>query len=347
MTDDLAKKLDPRYFMPKVPPPAFSMEQHKDDFETWKRKWQMFLAYTGISRLIVHADGDSAAIQRDKEKALKDIKAGALYAALDKETARMVSAMVIADPDDADQIITALEKRLVESTNIRVHRKLLSERVRRHDETEEEFFEDINRLYSRCKFTLPASAEELHSMMVTETLIRNINDKETQEHLLRLPVTSTLDEVRKTISSVLGARKGARQMTGDEPALTARMDVPARSTDGGRGMAQRQGNEGPTGAKCKSCGTNSHPGKSCWAKDKECFRCRKKGHLSRCCPNPLTPKAANVESGDTAQGEGGMASIATWPAMHNMQVLSVPKGWRQPDPLKRLASTTVEVTPYN
>jgi len=66
-------------------------------------------------------------------------------------------------------------------------------------------------------------------MMVMETLIHNINDKKTQEHLLCLPVTSTLDEVRKAISSVLGARKGARQMAGEELALMARLDVPARS----------------------------------------------------------------------------------------------------------------------
>jgi hypothetical protein len=353
MADEWAKRVDPRFFTPKVSPPAFAFERQKDDFETWKRSWDMFLRYTGISRLQAEVEGDTAEVQRAKRTALKDIKAGALYQAFDDEARRLVEAMAIDDHDDADQIIAALERRLVGSTNVRVYRKQWSERVRRQDESEEEFFEEINRLYARCKFVMPADAEAFHNGQMAEMLIRNVNDKEAQEHLLRLPATATLADVRKTITGILGARKGAQQMRRDEEPAAAAIGAYGRPRQGAAQKPETRASK-PSWSECQRCGIRHDPAR-CPARDETCHNCQQKGHYSRRCRNPSKKKAkatgaaATVPMEEEEVGEasaGAMdAGAQMWSCGGAVQLCRMPAGMRQPDPLPPLDSTTVGVTP--
>ncbi len=94
------------------------------------------------------------------------------------------------------------------STNVRVYLKQWSEQVRHQDESNQKFFKEMNRLYARCKFTVLADAEAFHNGQMAKMLICNVNDKEAQEHLLHLPAMAMLANIRKTITGILGARKG-------------------------------------------------------------------------------------------------------------------------------------------
>ncbi len=350
MADELNKKQDPRLFTRRVPPPAFSFASDKDFFEAWFARWEAFLADSGIDSLQV-ADNVEAT-QAAKTAALKKIKFGALFAAFDSDTARMIEAMAIEDKKDADQIIDALRERTTGSTNVRVYRKMLYERKRQPEESAEQFLEEMRRLCTRCKFERPASKEDYENERLAEAVIMNVNDPEIQEHLLRLKGTATPAEITEMVKTMLSARKGVRQLAG-EAAEAARFDS-SRATGSQRGGSPRRGRgtNGRGGTPCANCGRHHEKG-ACPARGKTCFKCQQTGHFKQYCK-----KADQVERAAAIDAEDREGAAATsmvrgatpgrvWSCQSYAQVVRMPPGVRQPEPLPPLKGTTVQVRPKN
>ncbi len=350
MADELAKKRDPRLFTCRVNPPAFSLAQDKEDFDAWLTSWRAFLTYSGIAAL--KADVGTAEEQTEKAAALKGIRHGALYAAMDKDTIRLVQSMDIEDPNDADSIITALEARTTGSTNTRVYRKLLFERKRRPEETGEEFVEAMRHLANRCGYTLPASREAYIAERMAEALVLNVGDQEIQERLLRLPTTTTPTEIAKEITTMLSARRGAQLLNG-AGAEAARFDG-GKTTGGQRGGTPHggHGSNNRGGSQCTSCGRR-HPKGACPAKGKECFKCHQVGHFGRHCKQTSQSERAAAINGEDEEGAAAASTMRgdtqghMWSCQSYAQVVRMPRGDRQPDLLPPLKGTTVRVRPKN
>ena len=61
-----------------------------------------------------------------------------------------------------------------------------------------------------------------------------------------------------------------------------------------------------TGAKCQSCGSQTHQRKDCWYKDATCKTCGKQGHLAKVCRsgNTQTPRQGSPKGTGKGSGKG-------------------------------------------
>ena len=63
-----------------------------------------------------------------------------------------------------------------------------------------------------------------------------------------------------------------------------------------------------TGAKCQSCGSQTHQRNDCWYKNETCKTCGKRGHLAKVCRNAQTPRHGSAKGTGKGSGESSSKS---------------------------------------
>ena len=360
LDERLALARDPRLYRQRTNPPTFKLED-KETFHVWRTaSWQGFLNREGITKL--RADDADPATQQEKAADLKRILHGALMAALDQPTIALTTTLTIADREDADAIIAALQVHFDGSTNDRVHRKNLLARTRRPNESGEDYAAAIQALAAKVRWAVPADANAVKEEWMAQAIVIGANDSELQQLMLREPATSGFRELSALMCHVLASRTGARTLQSQAaatPETTAWQPKPAqyqrggyrggrgrgRGRGGGRGgqrndQPQQQQQQSTT---CGNCGQQRHQsGETCPASGKECHGCRKIGHFREVCRSE--GRTHNLEDNGEQEDDGAEASAWTGAVLAPCVVVRLP-GTEQPDMLPPLRATKAKVRP--
>ena len=106
--------------------------------------------------------------------------------------------------------------------------------------------------------------------MIRDRLVVGVNDVNIQRKLL--------SEVGLTLERALAIAVGIETATKEAAAMSAHVhggsSIPElHNVDSGK----------PSRERCFRCGDMKHKQQNCFFKEKECFTCKKKGHISKVC----------------------------------------------------------------
>ena len=246
---------------------------------------------------------EERAVKVAKRIALKEAWFGAIYSAIDLPTQQLVQRLPIVDKRDAMQVLDGLQTHLVGTVNDRVRRKAMMARVRKPNESGEDFLAAVRALGAKCKWVVPASAEEMLEEEIARCVIMGVNDQPLQEKLLALP-KATNAEICTLMCQTLSAKadsKTIENIDGGKAETHALQQsvggIKQKQWQQRKQQWQQQQLKGDNSGSCRGCGQKAHTeGRACPAKHVKCFQCNKMGHFADMCQSSAQEQANTAKS---------------------------------------------------
>ncbi|XP_055355955.1 uncharacterized protein K02A2.6-like [Paramacrobiotus metropolitanus] len=226
------------------------------------------------------------------------------------------------NPDDftTAQIVDKLEHAFVKKTNVATEWANYFKLKQEQGESLLDYSNKLRRKAFPCGF--PADVLEKN---MSATFLNGLASDAVREHP-QSKTYSTLEEaldIAEKYELRRSTRKG--QTTVDVARVESGKRNPAgngyRRRDGARGGQRGRdlggarkpaGAEGGKGAACDGCGSTQHAQSDCWAKDAECRKCKKRGHIAKVC-----------RSAQSSSGRQGRDGRRTFLVEEEYEVLSV------------------------
>jgi hypothetical protein len=222
--------------------PKFDLEKDRDNFETWKLKWNDFLVSSNINSI------NKAAVKEEQTKA-------ALTSALSDDTLKWLNGQGF-DPDDlrrAEFVIAKIEEHIQGTTNPYVQVVDLIGRKKSSNESFDHFVTDVCERVKRCALDKVTNVTDWFTTMI---VVANHDDVEVRKKLL-LEKDLKLDTAKAICKEEEKAAKtsrmlGASRTSGEAGASQARAGDSASgisSYQSSRGRGQQRGRGAPRGGR--------------------------------------------------------------------------------------------------
>ena len=186
------------------------------------------------------------------------------------------------------EVLDLVKEHLNPKPNVIVERYQFYNRVRKAGETVPEFVAELRNLSRHCQFTD-------NDEMMRDRLVCGINDVAMQRKLLA--------------ESELDLKRAVRISVGME--LAAKESAAMTSSFGSRELVHNVDQANSKREFCFRCGDDRHKTTDCRFKDKDCYACKKKGHISKVCKSRKKSKQVNSlveeEPSKTTEQSPGMA----------------------------------------
>ena len=168
-----------------------------------------------------------------------------------------------------DEMVTILLNHLNPKPNIIVERYKFNGRMRKSGESVASYIAELRRLSHTCDY------HDTANDMIRDRLVFGIGDIGIQRKLLG-ELGLTLEKATTIAVGMETASREAATMSGHAQEV--------HEVDQDRGGARDQDRGGKsTFSKCFRCGDSRHRPNNCLFKDKDCFNCKQKGHISKVC----------------------------------------------------------------
>jgi hypothetical protein len=263
----MADRTDPHTFTRKERAPEFDIAEARTDWPFWKLKWTAFLDSSGIERL---TEGDGNQGTKDaRNAAIRKHKYTALIQAFSVASLRTLQSLTLADRENADAIITAMDRSINAGTGILAHRHELHTRLRAH-ESVETFAVSLKDLALKCGYS-----DCCFDQMARDAFVSTVNDRDITEKLLQQPTAMTFAEAVDFARAMEGAKLFASSLAQPHGGATV-----ARFQQQQQRSARRDNKPGG----CGNCGGNKHASMDqCPARGKVCRNCHRENHFDNVC----------------------------------------------------------------
>jgi len=179
-----------------VKPPVFDIEKGRDQFQTWKSKWNYYQTSSGIAAM------------RGSQQRLQ--KRAALQLAMSDDTIRWVTnqGMTDEESENADRIVARLEAYVRGTTNPLVQVVEMIGRKKIANESFEKFLTDLKEKAKLCAFD---KVTNVGDWFLTSCICANVDDPDVRKKLL-LEEKLTLEKAVKICQEEEKAAKTAKQL---------------------------------------------------------------------------------------------------------------------------------------
>ena len=219
------------------------MVNGKESFESYEERMNLFFSANGIT------DANR------KKSVFLTVSGAELY-----QLVRSLTSPGKPSDRTYDEVIELVKKHLNPKPNVIVERYKFNSRSRKSGESVPDFVAELRHLSRNCEFN------ESGGEMIRDRLVVGVNDVHIQRKLL--------GEIGLTLERAIMVAVGMETATREAATMSASSDHrDVHSMDHGR----------PSGGKFCRCGDVKHKQQNCFFKEKECFTCKKKGHISKVC----------------------------------------------------------------
>ena len=229
---------------------------------------------------------------------------------------------VVLDDSTEEQLLQHIKTVAVKTVHKEVHRRAFHTMLQDQGESVTKFASRLKAKAFLCEYEIPCSCCDPPKMQsyadeeVSQRLVAGLANQEHQRRLLS--EVSTLTTLEKKIS-----RLQILEMTDQS---TSTLNTPPQASDAalGRSRYKQQKTNSDSSVKCRFCGKTAHPGgkflerTSCPARNKVCFKCKARGHLSSVCE-----KNANVDNADASATD---ATDSNTPSTNESAAQSITSG---------------------
>ena len=185
-----------------------------------------------------------------------------------------------------EELIKLVKGHLNPKPNIIVERYKFNSRIRKSGESVSAFIAELRHLSRNCEF------KDTGNDMLRDRLVVGINNINIQRKLL--------GEVELTLEKAVNIAVGMETATREAAEMSGASEIHGVEVSGASEIhgveVDRTHRE-----KCFRCGDTRHKAPSCFYKDKECFLCKKKGHIAKVCASKKRSKPS-VNKLDQASG---------------------------------------------
>jgi len=265
-------------FKPYGKAPPFDLDEYKDSFELWHKKWTIFLSLSTI---------DSAL-----DAAHRDLyKAHTLLSCLSTDTLQAVLSMGLTDAqlDDHTVIIDHLRSRCNAGRNRHVWRQQFAAKKQGVQQAADDWLCELRDLARRCEFATDCCAN-CEPTRILGQLIFGVESDDVRVKLLEQGATLSLDRALTIIRTAEASNKQSKNLkTGDAAAIQGATSSYKRfKQKSSKPPAGGSSSAGATFAGCWNCGseTRCKPLTACPAQGKDCRKCGLLNHYSKVCRNP-------------------------------------------------------------
>ena len=273
------------------PPQPFEFKK-PDEWEKWKRRFQQFLAASGLE-----GKGDER-------------KVNTLLYCLGEEAEGVLSSTGISDEACKKyDVLGQFDKHFKVRGNVIYERARFNKHDQREGESAEEYIAALYQLVETCEY------RTFRDDLLRDHLVIGIRDTALSDKM-QLDATLTLETAKKSIRQKEAVQEHRVELSARREHLVE--DVTRRTAS----YSQRRRRSAPakprtapaapqSSNKCSRCGRGPHQGKEkCPAKNVICHRCKKKGHF---CHSKVTAAAIEVQTLDGAfLGTLSTKGVSTW-----------------------------------
>ena len=238
--------------------------------------------WTGYENLSGLATIDDAAKK-------KNLRRQAFFLAVSKETLRIVQNLPAKDPDDLDDLLTALEKYILGTTNEVYERREFWKRTQHEGESFADYMLALRELTARCNFS--KCCDKCEAFQLRDRVTTGLRDAGTIEKLLAVGSSLTLDRMRSICEADESAKEKCAVVA---PSSIHLLKKPSAY------MAEKRRTDSKS-YDCKFCGRQHELRKElCPAFGKTCSKCKGKNHFAaKCRSRAMDPNSNDDEPGAT------------------------------------------------
>lgn len=296
-------------FRPYGTPPPFDLDEYKDSFEIWKKKWEIYLMLSTI---------DVCVEMQEREK----YTAAILLSSMSSETLAVIlsAGLTATELHDPDKIIEIIENRCNAGRNPLVWRQQFANRRQRPNETVNDWLCDLRTLARKCNFKSDCCGA-CEPTRILDQLIAGVNNEDDRRRLLEKgsetdedgePILD-LDSAIELLRSSEAARQQASTLKSGETISIqqtsksaykkgkGKQPPPSKQKENGANPAKtKRSSSSPAGANksstgCRYCGAKRRcEREKCPAKDAVC-ECGRTGHYTKCCLSKEKKKPPAVD----------------------------------------------------
>ena len=290
-----------RPFKPYGTPPPFDLDNYKDTFELWHKRWKLFLALSTID----------TALEED-ERAV--YKAQTLLTSLSEPTLHAVLSMGLTDAqlDDHEFIIKKLKEQCNAGRNRHVWRQQLVLKKQIEGQSVDDWLCELRDIARKCEFAGDCCGE-CEPTRILGQIVHGVFNDDVRVKLLDKGDDLTLDDALKIVRSAEAISKQAFNIKhGSSAAIQGTRSAHQRSKQEKQrqkgGSRRRSGppkdNRPPASKQstgCWNCGAATrHASTECPAHGQVCSKCGRQNHFAKVCKS-----APKTEGG----GEPGVKTI--------------------------------------
>ena len=268
-------------FKPFGTPPAFDIEEYRDSFDIWQKKWEIFITLSTINTALPQADR-------------KLYKAHTLLSCFSTATLQAVLSMGLTEDElrDDDAVIKKLKERCNAGRNSHVWRQKFAQCKQRENQAVDDWLCDLRDLARKCNFTEDC-CNNCETTRILGQIIAGVYADEVRVDLLKkekLTLDDALNSARsyeEANSQATNIRNGGSSSqvqqvhkSRHKKAKDAKMfDKKTEKNVGGR-FTNKPADSRKGG--CHRCGSSRRCEKEkCPAYDKECSKCGKMNHFKK------------------------------------------------------------------
>jgi hypothetical protein len=270
-------------FKPYGKPPPFDLDEYKDSFELWHKKWTIFLSLSTIDSAL---DAGQRAVY----------KAHTLLSCLSTDTLQAVLSMGLTDTqlDNHTVIIDHLRTRCNAGRNRHVWRQQFAAKTQGVQQSADDWLCELRDLARKCEFATDCCAN-CEKTRILGQLIFGVESDEVRVKLLEQGATLSLDQALTIIRTAEASNKQSKNLkTGDAAAIQGTTSNYRRSKQMSDRPPPRETDKPPEGDSeldfdkftgCWNCGSKSRckPLTACPAQGRKCKRCGKPNHYAQVC----------------------------------------------------------------
>jgi hypothetical protein len=270
-------------FKPYGKPLPFDLEEYKDSFDLWHKKWTIFLSLSTIDSAL---DED----QRDV------YKAHTLLSCLSTDTLQAVLSMGLTDAqlDNHTVVIDNLRARCNAGRNRHVWRQQFSAKKQGTQQSADDWLCELRDLARKCEFQTDCCAR-CEPTRILGQLIFGVESDEVRVKLLEQGDTLTLDAALTILRTAEASNKQSINLkTGDAAAIQGATSNYRRFKQMSDRPPPRETGKQPAGDSeldfdgftgCWNCGSKSRcrPLTACPAQGRKCNKCGKPNHYAQVC----------------------------------------------------------------
>ena len=274
-----------------VKPPE-ALKFGKDNVNNWKLWKQLWQHYCVVSNLDAHPP----AFKKSLLISTMGIEALQKYNGCDPE-----------DKDTAEDIINKLDKHIMGEPNETFERYKFNTRIQAQDESIEDYITALKSLVKSCNY-----CDCIRDSLLRDRIVLGVNNERTRTRLLQ-ERKLTLNKCLDICKSFETSTSQLKVLAGKEVNKVERKPSRPANKPHSQKFKTQGAKPRPDQVLCKFCAQTHTPKKElCPAWGKECNKCKKMNHFSKCCPPKVKRRIHGVDvQPDTESEEEIISAVST------------------------------------